>query len=225
MTIFNKNLSPIIARVDFDKEATSFLRKYYSKALDEPMAIPIEEIAEELMKLEIKYECLSSDLSYYGCTVFTDGSIDVHCKISNKSGKKSFKAGTLVLDADLCEERNLECVRYTIAHECFHWEKHRRFYIIKNDIEDGTAVAHRFNEMEYDYEPSKSRTDEEWMDWQAENIAACILMPREMFLIKLRELEKIEDIHESIIEKIAEFFEVSKKAARIRYKNLSYIKA
>lgn len=49
----SKSIVPIIYCKDLDKEATAFLKKYYPEALEEPLRVPIEDIAKEKLDLNV----------------------------------------------------------------------------------------------------------------------------------------------------------------------------
>lgn len=74
---FTKDLVPIIRREDIDTEATNFLKKYCPEALETPMPLPLEDIAEFKMDLEIDYVNLTPDASILGMMIFTEGVTDI----------------------------------------------------------------------------------------------------------------------------------------------------
>ncbi|WP_050607320.1 hypothetical protein [Clostridium niameyense] len=69
----SKDLVPIIYKKDMDKEATKFLLKYCPEALDKPMPIPVEDIAELEMNLEIDYVNIDRNYDILGMMIFSDG--------------------------------------------------------------------------------------------------------------------------------------------------------
>jgi Zn-dependent peptidase ImmA (M78 family) len=81
--------------------------------------------------------------------------------------------------------------------------------------------------------PSKPQTDHDWMEWQAEGIAAAILMPKDMFIARVNECKlsrmdkiklrdgKIGFYRGKLDAVLATAFQVSKEAARIRLGQLA----
>ena len=63
---YSGELVPIISRTSFDDEATKFLEKYYPLALQEPVAVPIRAIAEDMGLTITEKELLSSELDVFG---------------------------------------------------------------------------------------------------------------------------------------------------------------
>jgi hypothetical protein len=64
-------LVPVIAKEQFDDIADQFLRDHYPKALDEPMAVDVREVARR-MGLTIKEARLSRHFTIFGEMVFSD---------------------------------------------------------------------------------------------------------------------------------------------------------
>lgn len=99
-----------------------FLEKYYPLALQEPVAVPIRKIAEDMGLSIIEDSLLSSELDIFGLVVFEDGNI----KDKNKNIViRNAKRGTVLIDPCVYYERTLGTVNFTIAHECFHWYRHQ----------------------------------------------------------------------------------------------------
>ena len=73
----------------------------------------------------------------------------------------------------------------------------------------------------------------DWMEWQAKGIAPRILMPAKMTCLKTDELlseyggsEKASTTaYENVIDVLAELFDVSRQAAKVRLIDLGYSKA
>lgn len=230
---FTKDLVPIIRKEDMDLEATKFLKEYCPEALEKPMPLPVEEIVELQMGLDIDYVNLTLDASTLGMMIFSDGVTEIYRKDTGEYIPQKVKRGTMLIESDLADNRGRE--RFTIAHEIIHWEKHQLRFTTLSYHDKILAKACRCpKEKVY-----KARTPEEWLEWQADNMAAAILMPAEMFRLKAEELKikykgkvgcKINDfmwrgysptlITEFIIDDLAETFQVSRQAAKIRCNTL-----
>ena len=124
---YSGELVPIISREAFENEATKFLEKYYPLALQEPVAVPIRKIAEDMALSIIEDSLLSSELDIFGLVVFEDGNI----KDKNKNIViRNAKRGTVLIDPRVYYERTLGTVNFTIAHECFHWYRHQPYHAL-----------------------------------------------------------------------------------------------
>ena len=74
------------------------------------------------------------------------------------------------------------------AHEVYHWHRHRLYAAIKQILRNEKFIAHRCpSNMSYPSE-YEEWTDEQRMEWQANNMAPRILMPIQTFKIKVDEL-------------------------------------
>ncbi len=227
-----KNLVPVLRKTEFDQVATEFLRKYYPAALLEPMALPIESIATEGLRLNVEYLHITDDFSELGKIFFTDGMTEIYLDESDEYIRRPVQAGTVFIDQDVKEKYHRGCERFTLAHECVHWDQHRMHYLLQQtDISDGMAVAQRCPKETFS--GKLERTDEDWMEWQANGIAAAILMPKNTFLRKASEIVSDWDggvlySHSGaeclgfLAMELATYFEVSLQAAKIRVFELGY---
>ncbi len=217
---------------DFDEEAARFLRHYgYEMLVEEPGAVPIRQIAEKRMMLNIiDTESLSPDESIQGAITFTDGIIDVFDWQNNSYVGFEAPKGTIFIDAAISNEG-----RYNnnLAHECFHWYKHRLYFAYRELHEGNPEFG--FLCRRHDSNNETSWTDEEQMEFQARTIAPKILMPKVAAKKKTEELFRYEckkagiidrySIVEGVIEQLADFFKVSKQSAAIRMTELGYLEA
>ncbi|UJA31377.1 ImmA/IrrE family metallo-endopeptidase [Clostridium sporogenes] len=232
----SKYLVPIIYKKDMDKEATKFLLKYCPEALDKPMPIPVEDIAELEMNLEIDYVNIDRNYDILGMMIFSDGVVELYDKEENQYIRRKYNKGTLLVESGLSEPSNRGRERFTIAHEIVHWEKHQLRFITLSYKDKRLAKACRCPKEK----PYKPKTPDEWVEWQADNLAAAILMPSDMFKKRIEELKKtykagkkindfmwkgysLDMVKEFIINELASTFQVSKQAAEIRLNTLGIL--
>lgn len=123
----SNNIVPIIYKENLDDEAEKFLHAYCPEALEVPMPVPIEKIAETMGLEVIQGHRITDDFSIFGQICFSDGEVEVYDLFKCKQSKIPVRRGTILIDAYTFWERNLGCVKNTIAHEVFHWHKHRMF--------------------------------------------------------------------------------------------------
>ena len=219
---------------DFDEEAARFL-KYYKceSAITNPEPIPIREIAEKKMLLNIvDTENLSSDESVQGAIAFTNGIIEIYDWQEQQYIGYEVLKGTVFLDADIVVAGR---INNTLAHECYHWYKHRLYFVYRNAHEEGTEFGFRCDKrVAVDSTPGVW-SDEEKMEYQARTIAPKILMPKVAAMKKLDELYsaalKINStsdrfsVTQEVIDEFANFYHVSKQSATIRMTELGYPEA
>ena len=228
------NMVPILQKSEFDVIATTFLEKYCPQCLETPMAIPIEEIAIEIMGLQIKRIHLSEDLSIWGQMFFSSGLAEIYKKEEDEYVFEQVEKGTMFIDPDVAIERNIGSERNTIAHECVHWNIHRTYHSMQIIAGGDRAVAFRCPTDPLSEQFQSKWTDEDWMEWQANGIAPKILMPKTMFAsyvcthslfsnIKNDNSESTSWYLDLLVENLAEFFQVSKQSVSIRLSELGLI--
>lgn len=230
------SLVPILYKHQLDSEAEKFLEKFYPEALKTPQAVDIKLLTER-MGIEVKPAHLSSNCSVFGMTLFTDGMARTYCPDTNSYREIDVKAGTILYDPEVYFMRSLGSVRNTIAHECVHWHFHKKAMELERIFNpDANKIKCYVQEITpVDFQQSKKRNPLEWMEWQANALAPRILMPYEMFSIranhefkeamKQNQTSKRCDVVEEVIQQLANFFEVSKLAAKIRLLDIGYEEA
>ncbi|CQR25024.1 hypothetical protein BN1356_01367 [Streptococcus varani] len=218
---------PYIKAKEMDGIAEEILRQYYPAALESPMALPIDVYLSNigLTKIEGK---LTEDSSIFGEMVFKDTEVlfyDEKDLVSRLVKKK-----TILVDPEVICLRNQGSYNNTVVHESVHWLLHRYHNEYKMLFDEN----HRRSSSLKDNSSSTSLewSDYDWMEWQANGIAARILMPKSTTKQKVNQLftdysltyasdEKLT-MFERIIDDLAEFFQVSRLAAKIRLQQLGY---
>lgn len=222
-------LVPIIAKEQFDEVAEAFLREYYPEALVTPMPVPVREVASK-MGLTIKELRLSRHFTLFGAMVFNDCTIEYFSAEEREYKSLDVKRGTILVDPDVYFMRCVGCWNNTVIHECVHWYKHRKYHELTGMYDSDAAriscQVHESGRHRRDWTPT------DWMEWHANGIAPRILMPKAVTVQKIEELihentiilgaNNRLDIMESVIFELAEFFQVSRTAAKIRMLDLGY---
>lgn len=130
-----------------------------------------------------------------------------------------------MIDAYAYWQRNQGVTNNTIAHEIYHWYRHRLYAAIKQILRNEKFIPHRCP-LNITY-PGKNEkwSDEQRMEWQANNIAPRILMPLKTFRMKVDELYLKYDYENTplkiatltcIADDLTKFFRVSSQSALIR---------
>ncbi|MGU7906392.1 ImmA/IrrE family metallo-endopeptidase [Streptococcus suis] len=210
-----------------DEIAEGILKQYYPQALEAPMALPIDGYLANigLTKMEGK---LTEDSSIFGEMVFKDTEVLFYDEDTPES--RLVKKKTILVDPEVICLRNQGSYNNTIVHESVHWLLHRHHneYKMLFDQNHKRSSSLRDNTIS----SSSEWRDYDWMEWQANGIAARILMPKSMTRQKVNQLftdyslkyasdEKLT-MFERIIDDLAEFFQVSRLAAKIRLQQLGY---
>ena len=214
---------------DFEAEAEAFLRKYCKEVLDGPQATPIWKIALNQMSLDIvDSESLSPDDSIQGAIAFTAGIIEVYDWSSKEYIGYEVTQPTVFLDSDIL---NPGRANNTLAHECYHWYKHRAYFRYQNTHNLGSEFAFRCL-ITGQRDRNEQWSDIEKMEWQARTIAPKILMPR--CTVKMLLSERLDNIQsgnvqaavlKAVVDEIAETYKVSRQSAAIRVSELGYPQA
>lgn len=218
---------PIMKKSDFDVFGTQILTEKMPEVLKEPMALDIKFLAEERIIVDILEEELYPD-NILGFVAFDEVKYPLP-----KHDPLLLHEGTIVLDKRL-HAREARW-RFTFAHELSHWVLHRSYF-----RQDG--FQYQFRKMGHSYiashtdnselgkkNPKEAKTDDEWAEWQADNLAAALLMPRDTFLLAARKslikhgftsLQLISgqniDRGKQVVSELADTFQVSMRAVRIR---------
>lgn len=145
----------------FEDEASLLLAEYGNihGYVSEP-PIPIDDIVEEHFKIAVEYRDLRKEFPEW----------DVHGAIYVNSKK-------IAVDQRLVPEANpsmLGRYRFTLAHELAHWRLHRHLYMHRAN--EPTLLQNGNIRPDHIFRSNSSDPKEV----QANRLAACILMPREM---------------------------------------------
>jgi len=219
-----KSLVPRYSKVDLENLAQEFLTSHYPKALATPMKVPIRGIAIKKLGLRVLEKCLTEDLSIYGQMCFTSGKLEIYDPENDEYLEIPVRAGTIVIDPLLIKERNQGCYNHTLAHEVFHWWKHKDYHIFHSTRDRKKSESGASNFKQLSFSETELDSDTRWMEFQADSFAARVLMPAEPFTQKFNELTaKKLGTKSNVVSALASFFEVSKQSANIRIDELGLI--
>jgi len=225
------SLVPIINREQLEFVATDILRRNYPEALQTPIAVEPQKLAEK-MGLEIKMREITKDFSVFGQIYFNDCDTEFYDEDSDEMIQTHVEARTIFVDPKAYFLRNLGSVNNTIVHECVHWDQHRKAFELEK-LYNSNATRIKCQVVGGIKDNSRDATD--WMEWQANSLAPRIQMPLAMFKSKADEFIKqfraepgtfdFIDIMEPVIDALATFFTVSRTSAKIRMIDAGYEEA
>jgi|OM-RGC.v1.009501609 Zn-dependent peptidase ImmA (M78 family) len=240
-----KNGVPILSQQEIDNMAEALLMDYDPELLEQPTSLDIEMFSESYVELEMDYKDLTPDQSILGATVFGDGYTKVYDFDKGEMVPIPVVEGTVIIDNSLLNPEQLRRGRFTLGHEIGHWLFHRHMYIVdKNQItlfddlpETEPIIKCRNNDIE---NPGrKLETDDDWMEWHADYFASALLMPKTTFKKAVQKMFMQVGLLDSyyrlgtdhdldlwalqLPRDLADIFNVSVAAARIRLKKLGII--
>lgn len=228
----SQSMIPYMYEEDVEKHAEEFLKKYCSKALLQPMPLPVEEIAKA-MGMRIYFAPLAS--SVFGQTYFDEETVTVYKDLSGKETMEiTTSPGTMLINPNVYFMYNIGTANNTIIHECVHWDRHRRPFELQKLLAGDCGYISCEIVESYDGMPEEG-AGFKWMEWQANQLAPRILMPAEMTKRKLNDFIQASyeeapqtrfAIHmENAINNLSLFFQVSNLAAKLRAIELGYDQA
>lgn len=243
-------LRPIMSLKDMDGEAERILRKRGMNAeVDTCMPVDPFKLAA-LQKLDVKDGRISRNGKIKGKTFLHDTWIRLY-RPDGGSDIVETMPRTVYLDYSACESRAV--LEEVLAHECVHPEEHSLYFRLQrmnNDRLDYLAFfdARYRDDNDEDYEnileeervwyenldsdraKPLSKSELEWVEWQARNLSRRIKMPATQTKRKITELlTEFTDGFRSplqvvakVIDELADFYIVTPKTARIRMIELGF---
>lgn len=212
---------PVLSKKEIDVIGEKLVGEFYPQALVTPQEIDIDLFVQDYLGMDQDFQYLSHCGMYLGMTVFEDtDKIPVYDPIQERADYISAKAHTVIIDRTLVEKGQEQRYRFTMGHEAGHEILHQKFYshvpMVRCRIDLGKA----------DRKPSAPWTDHDWMEWQANELSAAVLMPMSMVHAVAKEVKEsgVEEhrLHYETVGRIAEVFQVSLEAASYRLMHLGY---
>ena len=196
-----------------------------------PQALNIDSFLEGYLGLELDYQYLSNDCRYLGMTVFNDtDKVVVYNPDLTRADYLHANHGTVIIDINLLKKSQEHRYRFTLAHECGHWIFHREHFGYDPNQLSLFEYAEPYlqcREVDCNYLASNNTEWDSyrWMEWQADKFAASILMPKTSvkFLLGVDKIITPYNEVNSAIESITQTYNVSKRSAFLRLRDLHII--
>lgn len=202
-----------------EKEAERFLSIYCPEALESPMPVPIRKIMEEQMGLRVKTGYNLPKEEGLGFTVFEGQAFDL--TEDGTAVTPYLLRGTVVVDSDTALLYGIGMMNFTLAHEAYHWFAHRAYMDFHRSCSGSEGAP--ADEGASSYNGSSRYSAGDILEIQANTMASRILLPKEPFTEKFRELsERYPDIH-TVIASLAAFFKVSYSAVTYHLAGLDLV--
>lgn len=218
-------MSKYLSRADLERIGGTVVKQYYwAIPRQGTMPAPIDpvELAKVVMGLETRYLPLSEDGSILGMACFQETVLEMY-DIDRKAYQVHLSERDIVIDRSLLDEDKIGRRNFTVAHELAH------HILIRLYPEDYRHILNCRMHVLY----RDTRQSRDWEEWQADAMAAAIIMPAETIrcCMDMFGLGKKPDMVSSICRAkeferfcdIATYLGVSKKALAIRMKQLGLL--
>ena len=228
-------LVPDIRYEQLEDVAHRFLEEHYKEALQLPRAgqppVYVDPlILAQRLGLTVQTAHIREDASIFGQIFFADTDTEMFDSTQGKMVPVHVDAKTIVADPEVFLLRNLGAMNNTIIHECVHWDKHRKVFLLEklyNSNASGISC-----EVVGGAKAEMARQATEKMEQQANWLTPRIQMPAAPFKARANDLiskfmretcsaHEI-DVMEMVILQLVEDFHVSKQAAKIRLVELGF---
>lgn len=219
---YTNSLSPCIYEKDTEKIAEKFLSQFFPETLEKECKVDVNAVVDR-MGLNVEKHHLSSDLHIFGQILFETSKTEIFDK-SNEPYMEEFKGGTILIDDQVFFLCNYGSARHTIIHECIHWYLHRKTFLLAKfmkQAESGFKCC-----ITGQMQAHEQSNDAWFLEWQANKIAAKVLVPEIILKAKFKECAKKErELHPKtvavyllgdIMRSLSNYFGVSLKVIKIR---------
>lgn len=182
----------ILSRADIDEIAYSLLKDFSPRNLEYPVEVDVDAFLADYLQLLVKERYIGViGCEALGLTVMRD-SVEIP-SLDDKMHPVILKEtyGNVLISPTLNGIKNRPRKRYTKAHEGAHWVLHQPYFQKADGIGQrslcGGFVACRTVEQYIPTTPTTSRKVN-WLEWQADTLAASLLMPRDVFMYYTKSL-------------------------------------
>ena len=164
-------MAKCLSRAELEYIAGTITEKYYALPQKGRIMEPIdpERLASEVVGLNVSYLPLCQDDSVMGLSVFAD--LEIRLQLEDGTVQE-VRLGDrdIVIDSSLLEERNRGRRNFTMAHETAH-----HILAMMYPMEYGATCRCRSHVLY-----RKNGVARDWEEWQADTMAAALLMPSEL---------------------------------------------
>lgn len=214
-----------------EKQALETLASYDKQLLVTPNQIDVYDVIEKLLDVPYDWKYLTPDQSILGATAFNPGFIWAWPEPVYRVGMKPYKVpvekGTILIDSTLTERGNIGRENFTVMHEVFHQVLHKKCF--RNEPPN---YAHFSKNPEYGSNGHKKlKTAIDYIEYQANQCAACFLMPRDLVIETFDKMfsrtsySRLKWIYiDYLVREMAYEFNSSETAMKYRLNNLNILR-
>lgn len=233
---------PILSKDDMELIANSKMKEFHNIAGFEEPSFSVWKFATRFLKKQVRFDWLSNNGSILGLSVFTNGTrLPFYIPEENDLDWRIVDENTILLDRTLEQSMSVSIhrPRFVLMHECAHQILHANYYksqALKSkpmaaaySIQKSSEPASRINNAKESWE------DLDWIEWQANYLAAALLMPKfmidyvhqeSMALISYKDKVRLHYseylAYQSLILETARYFRVSPIVARLRLESIGF---
>lgn len=232
------SLVPYIPYEKLEDVAKEFLKNNYPEALtikptgQSPVWVNPYVLADSL-GLKIDTRRIKEDTSVFGQIYFEDTYTQMYQEEVEEDSLVHVAGRTIIVDPQMFLLRNLGSVNNTIIHECVHWVKHRKAFVLEKLFNaDASYIS---CEVVGRAASLITKRTVEFMERQANQLTPRIQMPADPFRAKANEYigkfmretdaKYMFDVIENVIYTLETEFAVSRQAAKIRLVELGFEEA
>ncbi|WP_418419516.1 ImmA/IrrE family metallo-endopeptidase [Blautia sp.] len=225
---------PILTKEEIDILGERLIYDFCPEAMKKPQAIDVDLFAQDYLGMEQDYQYLSHCGLYLGMMVFQDADNIIVFNPEKKEAEYIHAdAGTIIIDTSLLEVGQEKRYRFTMGHEAAgHAVLHGPYFSQRIESlslfdKEEPLIQCRTDVNQIELKRSSSWTNRDWMEWQANAMAAAFLMPRSMVRKTIKDINlsnsnlKSRDAH--YVKRVSDIFDVSIAAAICRLKDLKEI--
>ena len=223
-----KNHVPILSKDAINDIGEKVAEDFCPNALETPTEIDADRFLTRYLGLIQDFQYLSHCGVYLGMTVFND--TDRVPVLNYERWEAEFipvKAGTVIIDNILLEENQEHRYRFTCLHEGAHKLLHTEYFTAQAERFHSTGAAQmvqcRRSTAQYG-KGFRLETEADWLEWQANQLASAILMPKSMVIAVARDAKRRcrNNVNAPMLA-VAQTFNVSNDAAYYRMVDLGLL--
>jgi len=233
----------ILSRNEIEQIATKKLQEFSPSNLERPMPLRTTDFLENYLGLMVKYKYICDFQSgILGLTVMGDEAPIPSYDESLRPVVLEETFGTVLITPQLLGRDQMARRRYTEMHEGAHFILHQPYFANCEKIAAAARCEYPCNFIacrKIELLNERPKTDSDWLEYQADALAAALLMPQNVFCSYVRSALRKNGIRfnclyinssindkraHSVIYDVAETFAVSYQAAKIRMTHLGLLK-
>lgn len=240
---------PVVADAELEKFALEVIKDYNPKCLKGVVPIDYFHFLECYLKVNVQFQHIytpTKEEIIYGATSFSNNQqLKIFDKENLCTSCVPIGRGDIILDKQLDCELMLGKQKFTGFHEGAHWLLHQKyFYVDENQLSmfdtlSNNSVACCSKENIERRVRGKLETPKDFMEHQANYLAAAIMMPKTIFMEETKKLilmsgeragyitskndYETDNLVKGIAGSLADMFQVSKQSAKIRMNKLGLI--
>ena len=221
----NYNLLPKDKTFPMQEDADELLKQYYTQEeINSFTNVPVRDLVDRMgLKIEERYRLTPSELTQQGTCCMSDETVTLYDADTGEPVKVKLKAGTILIDVRNIRANKHKQVNFTIAHELYHWLRHRYYVYLRREV-TGDVSYHLVCKFGNSF---VWKDDDERAEVQANKFAGSLLLCHRNLLIKLQNevmnsgyyttSDDRQKLIDKVLNKLSDYYQVSTMTLAIRY--------